>query len=74
MNVGIAACIVRAVAAQKVGACWQSRIGNSVTEVAVGIGGAGARTKKAFADGDFVRVVGKFARRAARAGAYTKCQ
>lgn len=62
---GIAACIIGAVAAQKVNACRHTVDRHDVTHVAVFAGGAIA-LEEGLADGDFVGVVGEATRSAER--------
>ena len=57
----IAACIVNAVAAKKICASWHAMVSDVVGEIAALAARAGASLDEGFADGDFVRIVGKAA-------------
>ncbi len=69
---GIAACIIGAVAAQEVNACRHTVDRHDVAEVAVFAGGAVA-FEESWADGDFVGVVGEATRSAERTFTCEKC-
>lgn len=74
IDMGIAACTVRAVAAKEMGASWHAVVAGLVGEVAVASSLAGAGVQEVLADGDFRGIVGESAVRAKRASACNICQ